>query len=206
MKNYNQIKNLKNKILEYANKRGGYIYTPIMHEDFYDIPYQHGHERFNIIKQYIPKDAKTLLDIGAHWGYFSGRFEDLGLQVTAVENNTEYLYFLYEIKKMTNKKFMIFEDTIFNLKNLSYDIVVALNIFHHFIKKERTFILLSNFLNKINCNYMFFQAHNPSEGQMINSYKNFSNIEFVNYILDNSCLAKYKTIYNDKRPIYMLYK
>lgn len=96
---------LRQGIIKYAQKHGGKIYSPIMHPLLSDIPSQFGHDCFEIIKPYIPIAAKSVLDIGSHWGYFAHRFEDCGLSVTAVENNKNYLYFLKSIRELCEQNY-----------------------------------------------------------------------------------------------------
>ena len=57
---------------------------------------------------------------------------------------------------------------------------------------------------------MFFQPHNPDEKIMQNSYVNYNNREFVDFIIRFSCLNK-AILLNEKvdsrnRPIYKLIK
>ena len=198
---------LHQDIIKYAQKHGGKIYSPIMHPLLADIPSQFGHERFEIMKPYIPSGAKSLLDIGSHGGYFAHRFEDCGLTVTAVENNKNYLYFLKSIRELCDKKFSIIDKSIFDMDNFNFDIVLALNIFHHFLKKKELYIQFKDFLNKLNCNILFFQAHNPNEGQMRDAYINYAPEDFAGFI--KVCL-KMKTCEiigeTGTRNIYMLKK
>lgn len=47
----------------------------------------------------------------------------------------------------------------------------------------------------------------PDEIQMKGAYRNFSNIEFVEFILDNTGLKNWKCIGNSEngRPLYKIY-
>lgn len=201
------IEKIFRDVQNYAKKRHGKIYAPIMHPQFSCFESVHGHERFNLISKYIPTTAKTVLDIGSHWGYFSHRFEDLGFEVTAVENNQEYLYFLRAIREICNKKFKIWDQSIFKINNFDFDIVLALNIFHHFTKDKSTFLHFQNFLCKLNCHYLFFQAHNPKEGQMRNSYINFKPDKFVFFLMEKLRMNNFNMIgAMGSRMIYLIEK
>lgn len=182
------LNQLKADVTEYAARHGGKIYAPIMHYEFADTPAEFGHERFDIIRPHIPIRAKTVLDIGSHWGYFAHRFEDLGMQVTAAENSRNYLSFLRRIRGLTGHEFSVFERSIFDLGDAAYDIGIALNIFHHFLKTELLHDSFVKFLDRVRFGVLFFQAHDPREGQMKGSYKNFTADEFVDFIKEKAKL------------------
>lgn len=207
MQHDNLLQELKVAVDAYANKRGGHIYAPIMHPEFASVPSQHSHSRFDAIAPFVPNEAKTLLDIGSHWGYFAHRFEELGLHVTAAENSTEYLYYLRAIRELTGAKFNVWDRSVFEIPVLEYDVVLALNIFHHFIKKEAVFNQFMDFLERLKCRIIIFQPHNPAEGQMIGSFKNYAPDVFAELISDKTGLTSISRIVAIKgRPIYVISK
>jgi biotin synthase-related radical SAM superfamily protein len=54
---------------------------------------------------------------------------------------------------------------------------------------------------------MFFQPHRPEENQMKEAYKNYNKVEFVQFIIDNSCLLYSKIIGEENgRTIYKLWR
>jgi len=183
------------------------IYQPVNHIDFNDYECEWSNYRFNIIKENLDKNNKTLLDIGALWGYFASSFEKEGLECTAVENNNSFVYIMDKLKIANDQNFKIFNGNIFSLDNFNHDIVLALNIFHHFLKSEQSFNNLTKFLNNLNMKTMYFQVHRPEEKQMIGAYRNFQSEEFLKYIINNSCLTHYKEIGEELgRKIYKLWK
>ena len=133
-------------------------------------------------------------------------FEDEELETTAVEMNKKYLYFMDKLKIAVDKKFKIISDSIFNIKEFDYDVVLALNIFHHFIKTEESHRNFISLLGRLNSKLMFFQAHNTSEGQMKDAYRNYEHEDFVKVIIENSCFNSYKAIGKTKegRLIYKI--
>lgn len=181
------------EIENYAESRKGHVYTDLIHPTLQHIPFHNGNERLNIIKNYLPKNS-SILDIGAHFGYMDHKLEELGYQCSAIENNPEYLYVLNKLKIAMNRKFKVIKDSVFNVENLGYDCILALNIFHHFIKKEYIFKKFIKLLNRIDCDVLIFQSHNPKENQMINAYKNFAPQEFIEFIGNHSCLNYYQEI------------
>lgn len=201
-----EIYKLRMDISHYVAKRKGRIYAPIDHPEFSDFDYEHGPERFEIIREHIPTNAKTALDIGTHWGYFAHLLERHGLRVTAAENMKEYLPFLERIRILYGDSFTIYPHSIFEMKgSIDFDIVLALNIFHHFIKTKALQDKLIEFLGRLNCRVMFFQAHSVREGQMKDAYRNYEPEQFCEFIIANSAFVSYKKIGQaGARPVFKI--
>ena len=205
--------NFRRQILLYAkNQSSGKIYQPIPHPDLQDLPSFHDSEsdRFNIIQKELSVRKGRLLDIGANWGYFCHKFEEIGLDCYAVEIDRVNVYFLEKLKRAENRHFKVIPESIFqyqDIENLYFDVVLALNIFHHFLKDKSSYLELINLLKKLNMKEMYFQPHLPNEPQMRGAYRNYSEEEFVEFILQNSKLNKAKFIgaARDGRKIYKLY-
>ncbi|OPX94115.1 MAG: tRNA (mo5U34)-methyltransferase [Syntrophorhabdus sp. PtaB.Bin027] len=198
----------RNEISSYAvSKDEGRIYQPLEHPDLSDLPNKYSDHRWNIISQNLLLSSGMVLDIGSQWGYFSRKFEQAGFTCVAVENNPTELYFLERLKIIHKMNFSIISKSIFDIDEKKFDIVLALNIFHHFLKTKNEFFKLKAFLESLDTTYLFFEPHDPLEDQMKMSFINFNNEEFVNFILSNSCLNHSKYIGNDEgRNIYILYK
>ena len=150
------------------------------------------------------------MDIGAQWGYFCHRFEEIGFDCYAVEISPIDVYFLEKLRRADNKKFTIIPKSIFDykdLENIEFDVVLALNIFHHFLIYEESYLKLVNLLHKLRVKEMFFEPHTEEFFQNKNPYKNFSEKEFVQFILKNSKLNKshYIGTAQDGRKIYKLF-
>lgn len=201
----------KKEVLFYSRRNGGKVYQPLDHPDLWDIPSMHKEIRWDIIKKNLPIIKGTVLDLGSQWGYFCHRFEESGFNCTAVEYNLMELYFLKKFKDISNKKFKIINKHIFDLSPEYHDITLALNIFHHFLKDRKDYELFIRFLNSLDTKYMFFEPHSTDESQMEGAYANLDNIEFIDLILNNSCLNNYKYLGKDvidngvTRNLYYLY-
>jgi hypothetical protein len=187
------------------------MYAPIFHEEFAQYPSAYSHERFDMIRPHIPVDAQTALEIGAHWGYFSQRLEqDVGLRVTAVELSPKYASIMRLIQQVCGTHFKIVEGSILNLAGrLNYDVVIALNILHHFIKKKKSYDDLVNFLGRLQCKVMIFQAHNPDEKAMEGAYKNYNPDDFCKFLMKHAELSSFEQIGSTSkrpRPIFVLRK
>lgn len=198
----------RKEVLDYAKTQPwGKLYHPVTHPDLYNIPSLYGDDRFELIKEHLPLKSGDLLDIGANWGYFCHRFEEEGFDCYAVESDARNRYFMEKLKIAENKKFKIIYGSIFDYNDKTdFDVVLALNIFHHFIKTEETYYKLIDLLNRLDMRAMFFQAELPDSPQMLGAYRNFNCGEFVDFILENSNLneATYIGETKDRRPIYML--
>jgi len=117
---------------------------------------------------------------------------------------------LKRLKRAENRNFEIIPKSILeyqDIKNLYFDVVLALNIFHHFLKKKDTYYEFINFLRNLRVKEMFFEPHLPNEPQMESAYENHSNKEFVKLIIQNSNLKNAQFIGEAEggRKIYKLY-
>jgi hypothetical protein len=195
-----------NEISDFSNRHwNGKLYQPINHIDFQDYDCIWKDYRFNVMEYHLDPNDKTLVDIGSLFGYMCHKFEEIGLECTAVENHKPYLYFLEKLKKFNNREFKVYKDSIFTMKDFNYDVVLALNIFHHFLKNKEDFNNLKLLLKRMKCNKMFFQPHKYDENQMANSFINFHEDEFCDFIIENSCLNNCTQIGEENgRRLYML--
>jgi len=195
------------EILNYAKRNGGRIYHPLTHPDLRSIPSVHGDTRFDIIQNHLPRRRGKLLDIGAHWGYFCHRCEELGFDCYAVEVDPEAVYFMRKTKTAQDRKFRVIEQSILTYREkCHFDVVLALNVFHHFLKQKADHEALTRFLQQLDTDTMFFEPHHTSEAQMSGAYRNYEPDEFVQFLLHHSRLTHADLIgkAEDGRPIYKL--
>ncbi len=198
----------KNLILFYRNYNSEKHYQALIHPDLQNIPFKLGEIPFNLIRGSISIVKGTLLDIGANLGYFCNKFEDEGFNCYAIEENKILRYLLKKLKRVENKKFMIISESIFNYKNnqeITFDVVLALKIFQNFIKREDTYLDLIKFLKRLRVKELII-GYNSKDFRNKVFYRNYTPEEFVNFILENSCLNKAKFIGNTKngRSLYKL--
>jgi 2-polyprenyl-3-methyl-5-hydroxy-6-metoxy-1,4-benzoquinol methylase len=151
-----------------------------------------------------------ILDIGAHLGYFSHRFEELGHECVAVESHADICHFLRKLHAAQERKFRIVEESIFSFVERErpvFDSVLALSILHHFLKEESSYHQLVKLLNDLEMKEMIFEPHNPAEGQMRGAFRNFDSRAFVNFILENSRLTQAEQIgiARDGREIFRIF-
>jgi len=200
----------KAELLTLSNVWVETLYHPLTHIDLRDISSFWGEYRFNIIKQNLTVTKGKLLDIGAAMGYFCCKFEDEGFECYAVEPSLENLYFLKKIKRAENKSFKIIPKSIFEYRKnekLMFDVILALNVFHHFLKKKESYEQLISLLKRFETKEIYLQTHNPEESHMKSAYVNYTPDEFVDFILNYSSLERSKLIGKTKlgRFLYKLY-
>ena len=201
----------KKELIFYAKLKNNKLYQPAYYCDLEDIPFDHGPERFKLIKESLSFRSGTLLDIGANIGYFCHKFEKIGFDCLAVEINPQDVYFMKRLRDANNQKFQVVQQSVFDHKKgkeLNFDIVLALNIFHHFLKREIDYKRLKKFLSRVNAKEMFFEAHNPEEPQMQGVYKNYNPENFVKFIIDNSSFNNSSLIFSfdNGRRLYKIFK
>jgi len=182
---------LKRGLLYFA--RHGSLYQKLTHPDLQEISFRYGEERFNIIRENLSISSGTLLDIGTNLGYFCHKFEDFGFDCYGVEANWYQFHFLKKLKKAENKKFKIINNSIFNYnknQELVFDIVLALNVFHHFLKRKNTYLNLIKLLKRLKVKEFYFGAYNPDECRKKKVYRRYDPEQFVNFLFKHSCLNK----------------
>jgi len=201
----------RRELIIFAEENNGQLYQPLTHPDLRDIPHQHGEKRFHIIKENLSFDDGTLLDIGAELGYFCCKFEDEGFDCSAIEQNEKRVYFMNKIKKAENRNFEIIPKSVFDYKKnqkLTFDVVLALNVFHHFLDTKDTYLSMIDLLGRIETKVMFFEAYKPENFRHRNRYKEYDPEEFVSFITKNSSLNRANFIgeAEDGRRIYKIFK
>jgi hypothetical protein len=202
----------KAQLLEFAKTQvlGG-LYQQALHPDLLSVPASHGcSDRFNVIEQHLPAKAPgKVLDIGCNLGYMLHKFEDKGFDCIGIEIDETHLYILEKLRVAANKKFEIRSGNFLDdmeVTKQQFEVVVALNIFHHFLKKEADYYKLIAFLERLDTNYMVFEPHLTSEEPMLKAYKNYPAEEFCDFVMKHARLTKREKIYqaHDGRDIYIL--
>ena len=191
-----------------GSPQGGRLYQMPHHPDLQDIPYVHSNiDRFEAMKKAVRNKSGRVLDIGANLGFFSHSFEELGYQCIAVELVDENIYFLKKLKKAENRSMEVLHRNILKMidKLTSFDIVIALNIFHHFLKTEEAYRDFIQLLKNLDMKEMFFEPHNPEEQPFQSTYKNLTNNEFIELILKHTSLNNYRKILNCDGERYLFH-
>jgi len=203
-------------VISYAqHQKEGMLYQPIIHPDLADIPHAtetHDYSGLMVaIKQHLGKESGVMLDIGANVGYFCHKFEDLGYKCYAVEQDSIVFQILKKIRTAENKKFEAINKSIFNvgfINSMEFDVVLALNIFHQFLKRKTEYFKLINLLKNLKTAELFFEPHVYTENQMKDAYVNYNETEFVDFLLKHTSLARSELIYAERsgRRVFKLSK
>jgi hypothetical protein len=191
----------------YCSDRRNRSYQPLLHPDLADITSVQGHDRFNLINAHLPVRHGRLLDIGANKGYFCHRFEALGFECVAVERSVKELFFLEGLRRAAERRFEVFSGSVFDLPDPGrFDVVLALNVFHHFLKARSDYKQLIRFLGRLRARWMVFESHLPGDSQMRDAYIDYAPDAFVSFILENSSLTSATKIGEaaDGRPLFVL--
>ena len=191
----------------------GLLYQKPLHFDLADIPAEHACEdRWSAIAAQLPEGSGAALDIGANLGFFSHALERAGFETTAVEYDPAIALAARRIATAEKRALRVIQgdilarQTLEMIGNREFSVVVAINIFHHFIKTEEGYNRLREFIRNIRAHVMIFEPHHPSDPQMSGGYANPSPDEFARLIVQWANLKRYEPIYDsaDGRTIFKL--
>ena len=198
-----------------ASSKSGELYQNPIHPDLQDIPSAHACEdRLEALARSAGPGSGSLLDIGANLGFFCHGFEELGYKCYAVELLPECARAAEKIRVAEGKNFTVIAKDLFTassmepLQGAHFTVVLALNIFHHFLKQPDIFASFCKWLGQLSTDTMFLEPHCKNEAQMAGSFVNFDEEEFVQFVLEKSSLNKAELIHRcgDGRPIYRLWR
>jgi hypothetical protein len=200
-----------NKVEAYVQKNDGRVQAPLTHIGLQHISVPRSDERFEIIRRSIGEGNNTLLDIGAHWGYFCHRFEESGFRCTAVESDPESLYFLKKLRRAENREFEIIAESILTLCDkgpLKYDIVLALDIYHDLSGGSAFREDWKKLLRSLDMNEMYLELYAHDEIRLEGVRVSLSPEEVIGFVLENSCLSSYQLLgkYEEIRELYKLWR
>ena len=214
----------RKEILTYIRREmSGKAYQPLLHPDLSDIPSVWSEKRFEIIKDSLGIKSGTLLDIGAHWGYFCHKFEEIGFQCTVMEDSQKNLYFLRKLRRAGNTNFKIFNKSIFDsedytddMNKLNFDIVLVLDIFNQFrdITEKDLYLKLMKLFKKVKAKEMYLQVpdelkrmqHAQAKDKCGKIDRNYFSQEIIDFIIENSDFNNMDRIGEERScGIYKLY-
>lgn len=198
-----------------ASTRAKHLYQNPVHPDLQDIPAAHSCEdRFAAARDAVPRGGGPLLDIGANLGYFCHGFEELGYTCYAVEYEPLITRAADKIRIAEGKSFKVITGDLFALahdeplRGQHWDVVLAFNIFHHFLKHKALHDKLVAWLKSLKVDVMIFEPHRTGERQMSAAYANYDERQFVDFILSSSMLRHSELVHRctDGRPVYKLWR
>jgi hypothetical protein len=211
----------RKEILTYIRREmKGKALQPLLHPDLSDIPSLWSEKRFEIVRRGLTIKSGTLLDIGAHWGYFCHKFEEIGFQCTAMEGSMRNVYFMKNLKRAERLNFNIISKSIFDDKNcedfeddLNFDVVLALNLFNQFvdIEKNDLYSKFAEIFGKLKAKEMYFQIPEHEVMQQLRKTsecknRSFSSQELIDFIIKNTHFTHAEKIGEERNHgIYKLY-
>jgi hypothetical protein len=182
----------RRQVLAEAESYGGELYQKAMHPDLETIPHSHGCEdRFELIRAALKSSGGRVLDIGSNWGYFDHCFEALGFDCVAVEQDPSVVYYMTTIRDAMRRRFQVTSESILGTPSIvaePFQVVLALNIFHHFIKTKERFEQFEALLASLKCEEMFIECHTEDEPQMEGAYRPFTGEELVHFVSERCAL------------------
>lgn len=204
---HKQWVDFRNEIDLYVTRHGS-LYQPMTHVDLADFRNYHTEMRFDLIRNNLSLSSGRILDIGANWGFFCRKFEEIGFDCTAAEHDPEAVHFMKGLRRAERKSFHIIEGDILGYDGpLEFDVVFALSIFHHFLRDKETFSRLNDFLRRLKVDYMIFEPNITGES-IVSKYEiNLGGEDYVKHVIEYSCLNSYRKIGVEpetSRPIYLL--
>jgi len=183
----------RKEVFDYSQEQPKGTYQTTVHPDLQVFPSHRGEDRWQLIADNLPLAKGTVLDIGANWGYFCHRLEDLGFDCCAVENNYRWHYFLKKLRDFESKQFQIVSGSVFDIKSKEYDIVLALSVFHHFLRSKPLHDKLVKLLGEFKMKAMFFEPHQTGHG-FPNAFIDYNEDDFAKFVIAHSCLKDYRLL------------
>lgn len=191
----------------------GSLYQPALHFDLTAIPYtKNCKERWNAIASHLPSTgAGRALDIGCNLGFMCHQLEQRGYDVTGIEYMPEIALAANRIAVSEGRQCRIITGDILDEEiqqsvGSNFGVVIALSIFHHFIKTEDGSGKLRSMLGRLQIERLYFEPHQSTEPQMQGAYMNPAPEEFARLIATWSGLNTIEPLYtgNDDRKLFAL--
>lgn len=205
---------LREKVIAFAGRHEGRVYQRIEHPDLFDIQAHHYDDRLPIISKafegYDPA-GKKLLDVGPHWGQMSRAMEELGFDVTGAEANPASAKMAMRLRDATEHKYRIWEGSVFDFPEIGeMNVILGLNIFHHFLKRQETHDALVDMLARTRADMIIFAAHvwDRRGPDFKDAYRNYKPDEFARFVSEHSRLPDIELLghSHDGRPLFKIYR
>lgn len=186
--------------------KDGRSYQLMDHPDLAAVPAAHTDKRLTMIMGALPPPPANVLDIGANWGHFVIGLCRAGYRCTGVEVRPETAHFAKGFVEAAQVDGRIIEGSIFDCDVTGYDVVLALSIFHHFLKSEENTERLEDLLSRMNASTMVFQPHTPDYFDGRPPRWNPTPEEFSEWVAEKAGLRVERVIGTeaDGRPLYLL--
>ena len=121
----------------------GLLSQPLIHPDLDDMPVAAGcEERWAAIQRCLQPSLAVVLDVGAQFGFYCHKLEDLGFDCYAVEDDGDIASAAEVIRVSQGKKFSIMVGDIMQpamaerMRNIRPEVVLGLSGWNRFLKTE----------------------------------------------------------------------
>jgi hypothetical protein len=103
---------------------------------------------------------------------------------------------------MMKRQFTVWHRDLFELDRHEFDVVLALNVFHHLVKEKASYDRLARWLNRLRCKVLYLETGDTGPY----AYRDLSEKDFVEFVIANSCLNNRRLLgpTKVKRNLYML--
>lgn len=181
------------------------VYQALLHPDLDYFTTHRKDDRWEMISRALPVKSGRVLDLGANLGYFSTRFSKLGFECTAVESNFMYIDFIKRLREPRGAHYRVTGESMFALQPGPVDIVLALSLFHHFLRTHELFDQLKGFLRRLDARYAFFEPHQTGQG-FHGSAIDLSEEEFVAFVCEHGRFSNTERlgVSSRGRPVFLL--
>ncbi len=195
--------------------KDGVLYQSPVHPDLREIPAEHSCEdRLQLLLPHLRVRSGRLLDIGCNLGFFCNGFEQAGLECTGIEYGPDIAYAANRIATAEGRRYRVVNGDVLDprvhepLVRQPFDVVLALNIFHHFMKTKVDHDRLIVLLRKLKPVQIFFEAHRTDESPMQGAYANLGPEDFADFVRTHAGLTQADYIHTapDGRKIFSLYR
>jgi SAM-dependent methyltransferase len=192
--------------LAFEVKRRGRLYQKVLHPDFELFPaLQACRDRIQIVEPHLPKDLRTVLDLGASYGQFSRFLEDQGFRVTAAEESPSVIHLLRLIRDTMGYSFEIFPRDVRAFRPAEpIDVLWAMSVLHFFTKNEADQKSLIALHGRLRPKVVFFQPPGGNEYRGRGWYRIYEPDEFAELIREWCGLTRTEQLAMTElgRPIY----
>ena len=196
----------KDKIAEYTKQHYDSVYSPLEHPDLACFKSNWSDLRPGLILKHINKRARTIVDLGAHWGHVSFQLAKHGFVCHAVERDKDNYSFLEKLNTVYKAPIRTHcKDVLSVLKSdIKYDCLLALNIFHHYLNDKQHWDYFVECVKNIQCNEVFLQLATNTQLAKSNKLNYKKDIEEAFAVFRASGFVKTEIGKEHERSIYRL--
>jgi Methyltransferase domain len=194
--------------LAFSIKTTGKLYQKVLHPDLDLLPASRiCEDRIEVVRPHLPRQLKTVLDLGASFGSFSRWLEDEGYEVTAVEDDPIAIHYLNLLRSTLGYGFKIFPHDVREFVPAKpIDILWAMSVLHGFTKTEPDHASLVRLLRHLSPKVIFFEPPRGNEYTDRGRFRIYQPDEFAELVCKSAQLQDIRQLGESEtgRPIYLI--